>query len=76
MNQKIDNVLKKCKIYSLFRIEQVIYYYNQFITKYFAILVNKTKDITKTKQLSIVVCYFYNNAINSRFLEIYFLFFF
>lgn len=36
--------------------------------KYFAILVDETKDATKTEQLSINVRYFCNNTINERFL--------
>ncbi|KAL4089286.1 hypothetical protein QTP88_024343 [Uroleucon formosanum] len=35
---------------------------------YFAILVDETKDVSKTEQLSIMVRYFYNNTINERFL--------
>ncbi|KAL4100864.1 hypothetical protein QTP88_020893 [Uroleucon formosanum] len=35
---------------------------------YFAIMIDETKDITKTKQLSVVVRYYYNNEIKERFL--------
>ncbi|KAL4098266.1 hypothetical protein QTP88_022905 [Uroleucon formosanum] len=35
---------------------------------YFAIMVDETKDITKTEQLSVVVRYYYNNEIKERFL--------
>ena len=36
--------------------------------KYFAILADETKDISKTEQLSIMVRYYYNNTMNERFL--------
>ncbi|KAL4127358.1 hypothetical protein QTP88_011532 [Uroleucon formosanum] len=35
---------------------------------YFAIMIDETKDITKTEQLSVVVRYYYNNEIKERFL--------
>jgi len=35
---------------------------------YFAIIIDETKDITKTEQLSVVVRYYYNNEIKERFL--------
>ncbi|KAL4153302.1 hypothetical protein QTP88_001153 [Uroleucon formosanum] len=35
--------------------------------KYFAILVDETKDISKTEQLSIMVRYYHNNTMNERF---------
>jgi len=35
---------------------------------YFAIMIEETKDITKTEQLSVVVRYYYNNEIKERFL--------
>lgn len=37
-------------------------------SKYFAVLADETKDISKTEQLSIMVRYFYNNMVNERFL--------
>lgn len=36
--------------------------------KYFAILADETKDISKTEQLSIMVRYYHNNTMNERFL--------
>jgi hypothetical protein len=35
---------------------------------YFAIMIDETKDITKSEQLSVVVKYYYNNEIKERFL--------
>ncbi|XP_050532818.1 zinc finger MYM-type protein 1-like [Daktulosphaira vitifoliae] len=36
--------------------------------KYFAILADETKDVSKTEQLSIMVRYYHNNIMNERFL--------
>lgn len=36
--------------------------------KYFAILADETKDVSKTEQVSIMVRYFHKNIINERFL--------
>ncbi|XP_050540287.1 uncharacterized protein LOC126904924 [Daktulosphaira vitifoliae] len=36
--------------------------------KYFAILADETKDVSKTEQLSIMVRYYHNNTMNERFL--------
>lgn len=38
-------------------------------SKYFAILADETKDISKTEQLSVTVLYFYNNTVNERYLK-------
>ncbi|XP_050528113.1 zinc finger MYM-type protein 1-like [Daktulosphaira vitifoliae] len=37
-------------------------------SKYFSILADETKDLSKTEQLSVMIRYFYNNTVNERFL--------
>ncbi|KAF0714306.1 zinc finger MYM-type protein 1-like [Aphis craccivora] len=37
-------------------------------SKYFSVLADETKDISKTEQLSVMVRYYYNNTVNERFL--------
>lgn len=37
-------------------------------SKYFSVLTDETKDRSKTKQLLVMVRYFYNNIVNKRVL--------